>query len=588
MSENDKGKAARAAFLQGNADRMADNAAAAREEAQKNRPPVVCLGMEGNNHVLYSPRNKRLHKRPAEKIGLAALREIASLDKWASFLFPERVSAGDEVRKGELMEAAQEWIFERSGCRSFDVSCVRSRGVWRDNAGGWLYNAGASCWHIPASGGKPLSVDNVRVGHVYQSGVEIPAPGAELLTDAEGALVVELLTARPWLMDGAGDLLAGWVVAGMLAGSMPVCPHIWVNAPAGTGKTFLKDDISAILGAFSMRQEGVPTDAGVRQRLNGDAIPVLIDEVEQGGSETAGKRISNLLDLMRSASYGKDPITKGGSDGTPRLYPVKCGFVLFSIINCLIRAADSSRCIVLRLYRREKGQLQEVWKRQDPGRALVHKPAFLRRLISRLLDMLPVLMENIRTLTAYLRGLDGVDSRQGELFAVLIACRFALTSAAPLTPEQMKRASVILRAYNEQDEAESDTARCLAVLLGHQVDVYGAGRMSVSQACRTISTACAGEAKDAYARALELAGLVWQDDGNEVGLLVDARAIRMKAIYTGTQWASGQVSAVLAEGAKRGAGAAGANKEGIYYKSKRMKAGHNPVACVFIPAALVI
>lgn len=588
MNEKEKAAAARAELLKMRADNAADKAAAAREQAEKNRPPVVCLGMEGNSHVLYSPRNKRLHKRPAEKIGLAALREIASLDKWASFLFPERVSAGDEVRKGELMEAAQEWIFERSGCRSFDVSCVRSRGVWLDDAGGWLYNAGASCWHVPAAGGKPLSVDNVRGGHVYQSGVELPAPGAELLTDAEGALVVELLTARPWLMDGAGDLLAGWIVAGMLAGSMPVCPHIWVNAPAGTGKTFLKDDISAMLGAFSMRQEGVPTDAGIRQRLNGDAVPVLIDEVEQGESETAGKRISNLLDLMRSASYGKDPITKGGADGTPRLYPVKCGFILFSIINCLIRAADSSRCLVLRLYRREKGQLHALWERQDLGRALIHEPDFLRRLVSRLLDVLPVLTGNIRALTAYLRGLDGVDSRQGELFAVLMACRYALTSSAPLTPEQMRHAAVILRAYNEQDEAEGDSSRCLAVLLGHQVDVYGAGRMSVSQACKTILRAYDVEVKDACARALELAGLVWQDDGNEMGLLVDARAIRMKAIYTGTQWSSGQVAAVLAEGAKRGAGAAGANKDGIYYKSKRMKAGHNPVVCVFIPAVLVI
>ena len=40
MSKNDRGAAARAAFSKGDADRKADNAAAARDEAEKNRKPV--------------------------------------------------------------------------------------------------------------------------------------------------------------------------------------------------------------------------------------------------------------------------------------------------------------------------------------------------------------------------------------------------------------------------------------------------------------------------------------------------------------------------------------------------------------------
>ena len=154
MSRNDNGAAARAAFRKGEADRKADNAAAAREEAEKNRPPVVCLGTEGNQYVLYSTAYKRIHRLTAEKMTLPNLRAIAPRARWEAWLFQERVCAGDEVKRGELVEAVQERILADSGARMFNASCVRSRGVWPDAAGGWVYNAGASCWHVPADGSK--------------------------------------------------------------------------------------------------------------------------------------------------------------------------------------------------------------------------------------------------------------------------------------------------------------------------------------------------------------------------------------------------------------------------------------------------
>ena len=129
MSRNDNGAAARAAFRKGEADRKADNAAAAREEAEKNRPPVVCLGTEGNQYVLYSTVYKRILRLSAEKMSLPNLRAIAPRARWAAWLFPERVFAGDEVKRGELGEAVQEWIIAERGAERFNASCVRSRGV---------------------------------------------------------------------------------------------------------------------------------------------------------------------------------------------------------------------------------------------------------------------------------------------------------------------------------------------------------------------------------------------------------------------------------------------------------------------------
>ena len=580
MNEKKQGAAARAAFLKGEADRKADNSAAAREEAERNRPPVVCLGAEGNQYVLYSTAYKRIHRLTAEKLTLPNLRAIAPRARWEAWLFPERVAAGDEVKRGELVEAVQERILADCGAKMFDASRVRSRGVWPDVAGGWVYNAGASCWWIPADGGHVEQIDHVQGDFVYSVGVALPSPADTPLSDEEGRHLLELMRARSWVMPGAGDVMACWMVAAMLAGVMPICPHVWINAPAGTGKTYLKNDLVAVLGRYCLPQEGVPTDAGIRQSLKGDSIPVMIDEVERGDNETAGRKIRCLLDLMRSASYGKDPIIKGGADGNARLYPMKCSFALFSIANCISRDADSSRCLVLHLRRGDKS-IQNIWARQNAGRELVQTPGFHGRLMARLLACLPVLLENLSALREHLGKVDGVDSRRAELFAVLLACRHALVSREKMSQEAMQEAAGVMLAYGEQEEKESDFSRCLGVLLGHVVRVRGQ-EMTVADACRVMEARADAEAMAACAFSLSAAGMRWRDDLN--ALQVDTLADKMSRIYTGTQWSNGKIAPVLAEGCKREKGSI--SPAGVWLQS--VKVGGSPRWCVMIPAALVL
>ena len=581
MNETKQGADAHAAFARRNEERKADNAAAAREEAEKNRPPVECLGAEGTCNVYWSRSSGNIHKLKANEHTRNNLYRMARFEEYARWIRPDLPPDDAEEQEAAIMKKAVRCLLEGSLGKRFDASCVRGRGVWPDTAGGWVYNAGTSYWFIPADGGKIEQVDAVRNGYVYSAGVALPFPADTPLSDEDGRELVELMRARSWVLHGAGDVMAGWMVAAMLAGVMPICPHVWINAPAGTGKTYLKNDLVAVLGRYSMTQEGVPTHAGVRQPLNGDSIPVMLDEVEQGDNENAGRKIRDLLELMRSASYGKDPIIKGGADGTPRLYPMKCGFALFSIANCISRDADSSRCLVLHL-RRPNASAREVWARQNDGRALVQTPCFHGRLVARLLSCLPVLMKNLSALREYLGKVEGVDARRAELFSVLLSCRHALVSREKMSLEAMQEAAGVMLAYGEQEEKESDFSRCLAVLLGHSLDVYGAGKMSVADACRILHSVEI-EKRDAIERALSLAGLLWRDDLN--ALQVDTLADKMKRIYTGTQWSNGNIAPVLAEGADKGKGKAGANEKGIYRLSYKKLGGRK---CVVIPSALVL
>ncbi|MBR1978608.1 MAG: hypothetical protein IJ985_03805 [Akkermansia sp.] len=478
------------------------------------------------------------------------------------------------------MKKAVRRLLEESLGKRFNASRVRGRGVWPDAAGGWVYNAGASCWWIPAGGGKIEQVDAVRGDYVYSAGVALPSPADTPLSDEEGRHLLELMRSRSWALPNAGDIMTGWMVAAMLAGVMPICPHVWINAPAGTGKTYLKNDIVAVLGALAVQVEGAATtEAAIRQRLNGAALPFLADEVESGDNENTERNIRKWLDLMRSASYGKDPITKGGADGTPRLYPMKCSFALFSIANCISRDADSSRCLVLNLRRGDKS----AWARQDKGRKLAQSPEFHGRLMARMLGGLPVLQENIAALREYLGSIEGVESRRAELFAVLLACRHALVSRERMSCEAMQEAATLMLAYGEQEEKESDFSRCLAVLLGHVVRVRGQ-EMTVADACRVLFTGTDADTMSSCELSLGASGLRWLD-GQNAALQVDTLEDKMRRIYTGTQWSNGKIARVLAEGADRSKGKKGANSVGIYYRSEP-KLGKRK--CVVIPAALVI
>ncbi len=588
MSKDDKGAAARAALLKGEADRKADNAAAARKEAERSRPPVVCLGAEGACNVYWSRSSGDIHKLKANEHTRNNLYRMARFEEYTRWMRPDLPPDDAEEQEATIMKKAVRRLLEGSLGKRFDASRVRSRGVWPDAAGGWVYNAGASCWFIPDDGGQVEQVDAVRNGYVYSAGVALPSPADTPLSDEEGCELVELMRARSWVLPGAGDVMAGWMVAAMLAGVMPISPHVWINAPQGTGKSTFRDDLRAVYGDAKIDPDGGhTTDTGIRQTITGVALPVVIDEAEGGDDEKAQKNIRRWIELMRIASYG-GTILHGGADGTPRKYQIKCSFALFSVANSIERAADSSRCIVLDLkkYREDeqgKAEKEALWARQEAGRALVQTTGFHSRLVARLLVSLPVLMENLDALRKHLGKVEGADSRRAELFAVLMACRHVLVSRERMSQEAMQEAAGLMLAYGEQEEHESDFSRCLSVLLGYQVDVYGAGKMAVAEACRMLRNGRDVDRKEAIARALNLAGLRWRDDLN--ALQVDTLADKMKRIYTGTQWINGKVAPVLAEGCKREKGSI--SPAGVWLHPVKV-GGTSPRWCVMLPAALVL
>ncbi len=560
---------------------MADRAREAeeqrtREEAEMNRPPVICLGREGTEHVFYSTESRFLYRLEASKIKLPALLDIATRAHWERHLFPELVKAGTAPSKRELEETALERLLDDSRNKTFSPDAVRARGVWCDDAGGWIYNAGAACWHIPADGGKPVMVDNVRGKHVYLKGAELPAPDADMLTDEDGQNLVDLMTARPWATPGAGDMVAGWLVASLLAGALPICPHVWIDSPSGRGKSTFNKLLIDILGeAHISPQDQQPTEPALRQSINGDSLAVFVDEAEPENIE----KNNALMKLIRTASYGNNVII-GGQNGKPKKFWIKCCMMLYSTANGIDRDTDASRFFVLALQKVSNETLKNYQERQDAARRILDSPVFHKRFVARLVRLLPVIMQSVKDCTEKLTQA-GFPGRRSELMAVLMACRHALTSCTPMTRAEIDRAGAILRAYERQADTESDFSQCLTHLLTFKVRVHNAGEMTVTDACE-LARGCEPDAREAAERALALYGMRWRDD--KEALQVDTRATVMSKVFAGTRWASGKILPVLGADCLD---AGQVSPDGIWKGQARPGAGKNPTLCLFIPAEIM-
>ena len=96
-------------------------------------------------------------------------------------------------------------------------------------------------------------------------------------------------------------------------GALKWRPHIWLTGSAGTGKSWVfKNVVRRLLGETALAVQGETSEAGLRQTLGHDALPVVFDEADIDDRRSAD-RIQNILTLMRSASTDDGGLLLKGS-----------------------------------------------------------------------------------------------------------------------------------------------------------------------------------------------------------------------------------------------------------------------------------
>lgn len=535
-----------------------NNAAAKEQKAEvpeEEEHPFIPLGLDtaGNAHY-YAQRSESFLSMSPDRHSKNNMIFLAPLSYWE-----KHASNG---RGGVRWETAAQHCFDVTGNRRFTPDRTRGLGIWDGGGGVPVYNAGQACYTLDASGNIIPCSNIAETGIIYTRTEAAPQLTAPALTDEEGRLVMDYLAAVPFRESHGELFMGGLMVSALLSGYLSFRPHCWINAPAESGKTELRNTLLELTGNFSLSFEGAEsTPAGVRQRLCGNAVPVLFDESEGKDNRRNLSNIQGHLDNARSATRG-GVVLKGSVDGTGQSFPLRAGFMFFSVDNQLNRASDLTRFVVLTLQKKTGQDVALTLERIKTARAAMLAAVTPEKLIARILREAPVIKLNADAIKRELE-VSGESGRRSELFGTILAGAWNLTRSGPVTPEYLEDCKSIVAASRLAVAEENDSERCLRTALEYR-DQNEGGLLLSELLLHGIPTGNEndqrGERRNREAAARN--GVAMKPEGGmPKTLFIACGHTAMKELFKGTDWEGGNCKGALS------------NLEGVEFKKERLLSG---------------
>lgn len=426
----------------------------------------TCLGFDGDAYY-YQPKSTGQVLRLSGGAHTSTnLVRIAPLSYWES-LYP-----GKNEGAVNWTWAAASLFEQQAAVGVYTPERIRGRGAWWDE--------GRTVLHL----GDRLVVDGItqpvttplQSPYLYQRLPRLKGPGdATPLTDQEALTVCELAERFLWDVPASGLLLAGWVTLAPICGALRWRPHIWLTAAAGSGKSAILDRyVAPLLADMGVVVGGATTEAGLRQTLRADAMPVVFDEAES--NEKADQvRMQAILSLARVASSESHAsMLKGSPAGDVTRFSIRSMFLMSSIATALKQGADRSRFAQLTLRSQtdvEKMERLAHWEQleADLERHITRETAV--RLIARTTSLIPTIRQSIKVLTRV--AAERFDSqRLGDQYGTLLAGAWSLMSSDVITVDEARNLvdGNDWTPYSETTEVP-DEVRCIQFILQHQVRV---------------------------------------------------------------------------------------------------------------------
>ena len=364
----------------------------------------------------------------------------------------------------------------------YDPTKLRGRGVWldeKDKQPRAILNSGNKLLvSRPDQPTREVSHVRLKSDWIYEKGRDLILNVNKfdnLATDDEGRLIRELCGKVRWDAPIYGDLLAGWIATAVVCGGLDWRTHAWVTGNQGSGKSTVVNTVAgACLGDLAIYPLGATTEAGIRQVVQNDAMPVVFDEAEGDDKENrmaAAARRKAVMDLMRQASSeGRGRILKGSANHQARAFTMRSSFLMSSIGVGLKEAADLTRTAVLTIKPLDSFTYEERKKKEEEFKDFVALAASIprdmpQRLLGRQLHNLFTLRHNIlvfkETIATVL-----ANRRIGDQLGTLMAGCHSLYSTKRL---DMKQCEKYLSALNLDEFLQVKAEREDKVLLDHIV-----------------------------------------------------------------------------------------------------------------------
>jgi putative DNA primase/helicase len=425
----------------------------------------ICLGFD-NDAFYYQPHSTgqvtRLSRSAHTGTNLCA---IAPLRYWET-LYPSKM--------GVNWTSAASSLFEKQAAAGiYSPDRIRGRGAWWDQKQSVLHLGDRL---VLADAQVSIATGIPKSRYLYQRLGKLRGPGnATPLADQDAYTLLELAERFKWEVPASGMLIAGWTVLAPICGALDWRPHIWLTAGAGSGKSAILDRyIGPLLGDLSLHVAGNTSEAGLRQTLRADALPVVFDEAESN-ERPDQQRMQSVLSLARVASSESRAQTiKGSAEGDAQRYTIRSMFLMSSIATALKQGADKSRFAQLTLRNPNEMPKDERiahWDNLDCDLDKYITERIGQQLQARTISLIPVIRQSVKV---FIRAAaEAFDSqRLGDQYGTLLAGAWSLQSSqVPTRDEAFKLIDQNEWESYSQTTEVPDEKRCLQCILQHQIRV---------------------------------------------------------------------------------------------------------------------
>lgn len=423
--------------------------------------PFRVLGYNNGRYFFLGHGTQQITELTPAAMGDRNLMALAPLAFWEN-----KFSGG---KSGPDWKAAANCIMrisERAGV--FDPAVkMRGRGAWLDE--------GRAVVHL----GDRVVVDgiseeprNVRSKFIYPLGSALGVELSQPASNQSAHKMIDICTALNWEEELSGRLLAGWCVVALVCGVLPWRPHIWLTGEPGAGKTtVLNDIVKRFLGNFCLTFDGGTSEAGIRQTIGNDALPVVMDEAESEDKREQ-MMMQGVLQLARRSSSG-GAVIKGSVGGDAMQYIVRSCFCFASITSGLEKHADITRFSRLSLAKNRRVNASEEFKTLQMMIFETLTPEYTAAMFARAISNLKTLQKNCKTFTDA-AALHMNDRRAADQVAPMLAGAYLCHSTREVTLDDAAKfvSGQQWTEYTAIDE-QSPAAALLEHICMQRVRVHG-------------------------------------------------------------------------------------------------------------------
>jgi putative DNA primase/helicase len=407
----------------------------------------------GHSYYFFAFTPKTVVRLSPSSMSKSNLLQLAPLNYWESY-FPDR--------KGISLDAVQNFLINR--CHDvgiFNDKWVRGRGAWLDKKDIVIHAGGNLIVN-----GQPTNFNKYKSKYIYEIGEQMEFDLESPIDNLASSKLIEILKLLNWERDIDAYLLAGWCVVAPICGALTWRPHIWLTGSVGTGKSWVfKELVRRLLGETALSVQGETSEAGLRQTLQHDALPVIFDEAE-GADKRSQDRMQDVLGLMRSSSASDGGIMlKGSSMGHSKSYRIRSCFAFASVAVQITQQSDRTRISVLSMKKLENNNplRAERWEKLKRMYNEVVTDDYCRGLRARTISLLPVILENSRTFSNAAAAVLG-EQRTGDQIGSLLAGAYSLSSSKIISFDD---AIAWVRSKDWAEEKAQEQTRDELMLINH-------------------------------------------------------------------------------------------------------------------------